>query len=211
MNTHAVGPLLAEAELTLDPSGQPASARYGDIYASRAGALGQARAVYLRGCGLLDSPARWAGQSQFTILETGFGLGVNFLATCAAWCADPQRCTRLDYVSLELHPVRAADLLAHAPPELKDLAAMLAAQWPPPVRGLHVITLDAGNLNRLLTHGQGKAASSPPRGAGQEGHFSDARSAVLTSPTGGGGREGHLSDARSAVLTSPTCGGGWEG
>ncbi|MGC8508143.1 MAG: FAD-dependent 5-carboxymethylaminomethyl-2-thiouridine(34) oxidoreductase MnmC [Thiomonas sp.] len=155
------GPLLTEADLTLDPSGQPASARYGDIYASRAGALGQARAVYLGGCGLLDTPARWAGRAQFTILETGFGLGVNFLATWAAWRADPQRCERLDYVSLELHPVRAADLLAHTPPELKDLAAKLAAQWPPPVRGLHAVVLDAGGVHLLLAFGD--AAELAPR------------------------------------------------
>jgi tRNA 5-methylaminomethyl-2-thiouridine biosynthesis bifunctional protein len=138
----ACGPLLAHADLILDASGQPASALYGDVYASRAGALGQARAVYLSGCGLLDTPARWAGRRQFTVLETGFGLGVNFLATWAAWRADPQRCARLDYVALELHPVRAADLLAHAPPALRHLAAVLAAHWPPPVRGVHVIVLE---------------------------------------------------------------------
>lgn len=138
----AFGPLLAHADLTLDASGRPASALYGDVYASRAGALGQARAVYLNGCGLLDTPARWAGRRRFTVLETGFGLGVNFLATWAAWRADPQRCTRLDYVALELHPVRAADLLTHAPPELRHLGAILAAHWPPPVRGVHVIVLE---------------------------------------------------------------------
>ena len=106
-----VDPLLEYAEVARDASGQASSPRYGDIYASRAGALGQARGVYLQGCGLLDTPPRWAGREQFTVLETGFGLGVNFLATWAAWRADPQRCARLDYVSLELHPVRAADLL----------------------------------------------------------------------------------------------------
>lgn len=146
-------PLLEPADLALDASGQPASPRYGDVYASRAGALGQARAVYLGGCGLLDTPARWAGREQFTLLETGFGLGVNFLATWAAWRADPQRCERLHYVSLELHPVRAADLTAHAPAELQPLAAELAAQWPPAVRGLHRIELDAGRVQLLLAFG----------------------------------------------------------
>lgn len=146
-------PLLDEGDLAPDASGQLASSRYGDVYASRAGALGQARAVYLQGCGLLDTPARWAGRNQFTLLETGFGLGVNFLATWAAWRADPLRCARLDYVSLELHPVRAADLLRHAPPELQPLAAELAAHWPPPVRGLHRIELDDARVHLLLAFG----------------------------------------------------------
>jgi len=161
LNPRACSPLLTEADLTLGPGGQPASPRYGDIYASRAGALGQAQAVYLSGCGLLDTPARWARRAQFTVLETGFGLGVNFLATWAAWHADPQRCERLDYVSLELHPVRAADLLAYTPPELKDFAAALAAQWPPPVRGLHTIVLAGGSVHLLLAFGD--AAELAPR------------------------------------------------
>lgn len=154
-------PLLEEADLAPDASGNPASPRYGDIYASRAGALGQARTVYLGGCGLLDTPARWAERTQFTILETGFGLGVNFLATWDAWRADPRRSARLDYVSLELHPVRAADLLAHAPPALHTLATELAAQWPPPVRGLHRIALDEARVHLLLAFGD--AADLTPR------------------------------------------------
>jgi hypothetical protein len=61
----------------------------------------QARHVFLAGNGL---PGRWAGRDDFVIAETGFGLGNNFLATWAAWRADPQRCARLDFVSVELHP-----------------------------------------------------------------------------------------------------------
>jgi Uncharacterized conserved protein len=154
-------PLLDPADLATNAEGQALSPRYGDVYASRAGALGQARGVYLQGCGLLDTPSRWAGREQFTVLETGFGLGVNFLATWAAWRADPQRCARLDYVSLELHPVRAADLLRHAPPELQPLAVELAAQWPPPVRGLHGIVLDEGRVRLLLAFGD--AAELAPK------------------------------------------------
>jgi len=149
----AHGPLLAQADVTTDASGHPASARYGDVYASRAGALGQARAVYLRGCGLLDTPPRWAGAAQFTVLETGFGLGVNFLATWAAWRADAQRCAQLHYVGIELHPVRADDLLRFAPAELAPLATELAAQWPLPVRGLHRLTFDGGRVHLLLALG----------------------------------------------------------
>ena len=32
-------------------------------------------------------PGRWSGCSDFTIVETDFGLGHNFLATWAAWRA----------------------------------------------------------------------------------------------------------------------------
>ena len=31
----------------------------------------------------------WRGRARFTIVELGFGLGVNFLATLAAWRRQP--------------------------------------------------------------------------------------------------------------------------
>jgi tRNA 5-methylaminomethyl-2-thiouridine biosynthesis bifunctional protein len=83
------------AELSFDASGAPFSARYGDVYASRDGALEQARHVFLGGTATL---ARWRDRAQFVILETGFGLGVNFLATLQAWRADPARPRRLHFV-----------------------------------------------------------------------------------------------------------------
>ena len=57
--------------------------------------------MFLGGNGL---PQRWAGRERFVVLETGFGLGNNFLATWAAWRDDPQRCARLHFVSIERHP-----------------------------------------------------------------------------------------------------------
>lgn len=55
--------------------GSPYSARFNDRYRSRTGGVAQAVTVFLAGCGL---PQLWAGKDQFTILETGFGLGLNF-------------------------------------------------------------------------------------------------------------------------------------
>ena len=55
----------------------------------QAGAEGQARHVFLGGNGL---PERWQGRDRFVVLETGFGLGNNFLATWAAWRSRSPRC-----------------------------------------------------------------------------------------------------------------------
>jgi tRNA 5-methylaminomethyl-2-thiouridine biosynthesis bifunctional protein len=111
------------------PDGTPYSARFGDRYHSSAnGGIDQAEGVFLRGCGL---PEAWAGQTQWRILETGFGLGLNFLVTWAAWRADVQRPRLLHFVSTEAWPVSAADLLrAHAAhPQLAPLAQQLHAQF----------------------------------------------------------------------------------
>lgn len=91
--------------------GTPYSPRFGDRYHSEHGGLDQARQVFLAGCGL---PAAWAHQAQWRILETGFGLGLNFLVTWAAWRADPARPQRLHFVSCEAWPVAAGDEVGDA-------------------------------------------------------------------------------------------------
>ncbi|MBN9409410.1 MAG: tRNA (5-methylaminomethyl-2-thiouridine)(34)-methyltransferase MnmD [Burkholderiales bacterium] len=121
--------------------GRASSPRYGDFYTSEAGALAQARHVFLHGNGL---PGRWQARARFTVLETGFGLGLNFLATWQAWHDDPARCTRLDYVAIEAHPVSADDIaraVAASPEQapLAPLARQLIARHPLPLPGLHRI------------------------------------------------------------------------
>lgn len=130
--------------------GTPRSPRFQDIYRSSSGGLAQARHVFLRGCGL---PAAWAGQRQWRILETGFGLGLNFLATWRAWKDDPGRPRLLHFASVEAWPAAAAALLrsAAAYPELEPLARLLADQWVGLVAGVHRLSFEDGRV--LLTLG----------------------------------------------------------
>lgn len=128
--------------------GVPRSERFDDIYHTETGALAQARHVFLGGCGL---PQAWAGQPQWRILETGFGLGLNFLTTWQAWRADADRPRMLHFVSVEAHPVGAGDLLraAEAYPELASLAQELVGQWHGLLPGFHRLAFDEGRV--LLT------------------------------------------------------------
>ncbi|ADU36864.1 FAD-dependent 5-carboxymethylaminomethyl-2-thiouridine(34) oxidoreductase MnmC [Variovorax paradoxus] len=128
--------------------GVPSSERFDDIYHTETGALAQARHVFLGGCGL---PQAWAGQPQWRILETGFGLGLNFLATWQAWRSDANRPRMLHFVSVEAHPVGAGDLFraAEAYPELASLAGELVAQWHGLLPGFHRLAFDEGRV--LLT------------------------------------------------------------
>lgn len=130
------------------PDGTPYSPRFADRYHSENGGLDQARRVFLQGCGL---PAAWAGQPQWRVLETGFGFGLNFLVTWAAWRADAQRPRLLHFVSTEAWPVSAADLLraTTAHPELAPLAEQLHAQWWGLLPGVHRLAFDEGRV--LLT------------------------------------------------------------
>lgn len=130
------------------PDGTPYSPRFGDRYHSENGGLEQARRVFLQGCGL---PAAWAGQAQWRVLETGFGFGLNFLVTWAAWRADEQRPRLLHFVSTEAWPVSPADLLraTTAHPELAPLAEQLHAQWWGLLPGVHRLAFEGGRV--LLT------------------------------------------------------------
>lgn len=133
-------------------NGIPYAEAYGDVYHSADGGLEQARYVFLAGNGL---PERWANRHRFTIVETGFGLGLNFLATWQAWRDDPQRSARLHYVAIEKHPFSARDLAQlHALwPELASLSAQLRDAWPVLVTGFHRIELEEGRVVLTLAFG----------------------------------------------------------
>lgn len=142
--------------------GTPTSPRFGDIYRShdRAGdsGLAQARHVFLHGCGLLpegNHSAAWAGAPRWAVLETGFGLGLNFLATWQAWRADPQRPARLFYSAVEAWVCEASDLIRSAAPfpDLAPLAAELAAEWQGLLPGVHRLGFDGERVQLTLAVG----------------------------------------------------------
>ena len=152
--TRAFQPLIP-AKPTFTENGLACSDRYDDLYHSASGAISQAEYVFLAGNGL---PERWQNQTQFTILETGFGLGNNFLATWAAWRKDPKRSQRLHFVSFEAHPFSAPDLalmLQHTTPALQPLVEQLLAQWPVLVPGIHRLEFESGQLTLTLFFASG--------------------------------------------------------
>lgn len=145
------GPLVP-AVLAFAADGTPYSAAYGDVYHSTAGGPAQARHVFLHGNGL---PGRWQGRRAFTILETGFGFGMSFLATWQAWRDDPARCERLHFVSVEKHPFTALDLaiLFKKFPQTEKQSIQLLQIWPMLVPGMHRLEFDGGNVILTLFFG----------------------------------------------------------
>jgi tRNA 5-methylaminomethyl-2-thiouridine biosynthesis bifunctional protein len=148
---------LHPARLAFAPDGTPFSATFDDFYTSTDGGPGQARHVFLHGNGL---PENWASRQRFTILENGFGSGLNFLSTWAAWRADPNRPEQLHYLATELHPFQVDDLARlHARwPELGFLAEDLREAWPVLMPGFHRLEFAAGRVVLTLLLGDAEAS-----------------------------------------------------
>lgn len=151
---------LDPANLAFAADGTPWSETHRDVYHASRGGPEQVRHVFLGGN---DLPARWRNRNHFVVLETGFGLGLNFLGTWAAWRADSARCGRLHFVSMELRPFRRHDLVAvHARwTELAGVSAELVAAWPPLVPGCHRLEFEEGRV--VLTLALGDIATHLPR------------------------------------------------
>ena len=109
-----------------------------------------------------DLPDRWQGRTRFVILATGFEAGHPFLATWAAWRADPDRCEHLVFMAIEQHPLSREDMrrlhgcpaatqtIAHPDAEGATggdaLARRLIQAWPPITPGMHTLDLDEPEL-----------------------------------------------------------------
>lgn len=140
---------LTPAHLEIDAHGTPYAPDFADIYYSRQDGLAESRYVFLQGNQL---PERWQRQPFFTIAETGFGTGLNFLATWQAWLADEKRCQRLHFISIEKHPLSKKQLAALAVdrPELQPLLEELLEAYPPLIAGFHRLHLAQGRIQLTL-------------------------------------------------------------
>ena len=128
--------LLTQPEIDWKDDGTPVARAAGDVYFTAGDGLGETRAVFLAGCSL---PEAWSGRETFTIAETGFGTGLNFLAAWDLWRETrPSPTAFLHFVSYEGFPLAREDAARalSAWPELADLSERLIAVWPGPVRGV---------------------------------------------------------------------------
>jgi len=98
------------AGLELGPDGRARSTRFDDMYQPDIDGA-QARAVFLAGNGLPERFRSHAG--RFTVLELGFGTGLNFLETWRAWRAVGAPC-ELRYIGIDAHPLTRAEARAVA-------------------------------------------------------------------------------------------------
>ena len=129
------------------------SESYNDPYWSLDGGLDETRHVFLSGNEL---PARWQSRERFTLLETGFGTGLNFLCAWQRFRETARPNARLHYLSVDKHPFRREDLqsLYRSWPELERLGLALLERYPPLIPGFHRLHLDGGRISLTLLWGE---------------------------------------------------------
>lgn len=130
---------LHPARLRWQDGNLPEADDYGDVYFSAENGLAETRHVFLQGNRLAERWQALPPGSHFTIGETGFGSGLNFLACWQLWQQYAPDHAWLHYLSVEKHPFRRDDLQRALSrwPELGSLTAELLAAWPPLARGHH--------------------------------------------------------------------------
>ncbi|WP_275286286.1 bifunctional tRNA (5-methylaminomethyl-2-thiouridine)(34)-methyltransferase MnmD/FAD-dependent 5-carboxymethylaminomethyl-2-thiouridine(34) oxidoreductase MnmC [Halomonas elongata] len=123
----------------------PHSSDFDDVYFSRHDGRAETEHVFLEANRLPERFRAWSEDRPFVIGETGFGTGLNMLCAWACFDAHAPASARLHLISTELYPLDRRDLARalDAWPDLADRAAMLLAQWPEPVSGVHRLWLDA--------------------------------------------------------------------
>jgi tRNA 5-methylaminomethyl-2-thiouridine biosynthesis bifunctional protein len=118
--------------MTLDwQDGQPFCALFGDVYFSRDSGLEETRHVFLGGNRLAERFAALPAGQSFTIGETGFGTGLNFLCAWKLFEQHAPAGADLNFVSVEKFPLTSEELRAALAlwPELHGYADALWAQW----------------------------------------------------------------------------------
>jgi len=135
-------------------SGQPYSEQFSDVYFSSENGLNETRHVFLAHNQL---EKRWQGltSNHFTITETGFGTGLNFLCASQLWNKTAPTTARLHFVSIEKYPLSFTNLSRALElwPELIKERDQLLTQYQMLTNGFNRLIFDHGRITLTLLVG----------------------------------------------------------
>lgn len=161
---------ITTANITYNAHGTPVADAFDDVYFSNHDGMAETEHVFINNNAL---PARWLQHTRttFTIAETGFGTGLNFLTTAHHFSEFRRKnpgnlLDTLHFISFEKFPIAQPDLHRSLQqwPTLSALSTQLLAKYPPAIAGCHRLifqlsddnccnlTLDLwfGDVNELL-------------------------------------------------------------
>lgn len=137
--------------------GQPYASTFDDVYFSSDNGLLETEYVFLQGNDLAE---RWKslGGKTFTIAETGFGTGLNFLCAARLWLSTAPKDATLHFISTEKYPLSLNDLSRALQlwPELKELSEPLLANYENIFNGEKTLSLYDNRVHLTLHIGDAK-------------------------------------------------------
>jgi tRNA 5-methylaminomethyl-2-thiouridine biosynthesis bifunctional protein len=121
------------ADIIWGENGEPLSKEFGDVYFAKGHGLAESRYVFIEHNNLAARFSALTDYTRFVIGETGFGTGLNFLASWQLWQRTAPKNARLHFISAEKYPLTHADLTRALAlwPELGELATQLLKAYPP--------------------------------------------------------------------------------
>ncbi len=143
------------ATINWNDDGVPLSPLYDDFYFSTDSGIKESEYVFLKHNRLPERFSQLSEEKTFTIAETGFGTGLNFLCTWQLFNRLAGNNCRLHFISIEKHPLTSSDLEKALSlwPELEPLARQLTTAYLPACRGQHHLIFQQGRVSLTLLMG----------------------------------------------------------
>ena len=156
---------LRQASLKWDEQGQPKSEEFDDFYFNTDSGIDESRYVFINPSRL---PQRWQNhKGSFTVLETGFGTGLNFILTWLEWIEfqndknksnqeqlseSQQVSNHLHFISIEKFPLDKAQIAQALAlfPQLNSLSDQLIAEYPLLIKGFHSLQFKDHSMTLTL-------------------------------------------------------------
>jgi len=155
---------LYQANVIWDEQGQPKSEEFDDFYFNTDSGIEESRHVYINPNKLQQ---RWQKHNgSFTVLETGFGTGLNFILTWLEWVAfqenkiknssitddNAQVSSHLHFISIEKYPLDKEEIVKALKlfPQLNTLTDQLIAEYPLLIKGFHSLQFKDQSITLTL-------------------------------------------------------------
>lgn len=132
--------------------GQPLSRTFDDVYFSTVDGLAECRHVFLQPSQLSTRWQQLTPTDRFTVAETGFGSGLNFLATHQLWHQHAPQQAELHYLSVEKYPLTINHIKKNLTlfSELQPFADALIEQYPRALNpGFHRLEFSLSQQRRI--------------------------------------------------------------
>ena len=151
--------IISEAAVDWNDETKPSSLIFDGCYFDSNIGIPKNRYIFLEQ-NLLSAQRSFGMKHSFTIGETGFGAGINFLITAKLWLKysnSQKKMGALHFVSVEKFPLSKRNLqrILSLVPELSELGKELIDVYPPPIPGIHKLYFKNRRIVLTLMYGDG--------------------------------------------------------